>query len=161
MCFWHETMSNDLDPGKFPQRGVPRFILKDPSILPTQGLSPIFIRSPPPRFHRATSFHVTLSPLIHEVIQVVEDFLGDADTKVIAPASDHRIHLVDQCDRGRPHVLAPDAFEFPLHIFDGLRTRFDQPLIATVRAIGSRIMANVKRQKIEPFPQVTNMSLLV
>ena len=32
---WHQTMSNDLSPGKFPQRPTAHFILKDPSVLTT------------------------------------------------------------------------------------------------------------------------------
>ena len=58
-------------------------------------------------------------------------------------------------------MLAPDAFELPFDLFDGLRARFNQQLVAAARAIGRRIMADVERQKIEAFAQVTNMRLLV
>lgn len=100
-------MPDDLGPGKLPERPTPWFILKDPSILSTQGPPPIFLRPPLPRFHRVTSFHVPLSAVIHEFIQVGERLLGHPNTEVVAPASDHRIHLVDQRDRGRPDVLPP------------------------------------------------------
>ena len=85
------------------------------------------------------------------MIQVVERFLGYTNAEVVAPTSDHRVHLVDQCHRGSPHVLTPDTLELPLDLFDSVRARFDQQLIAAARAIGSRIMANVERQKIKPF----------
>jgi len=141
-------MLNNLGPSEFPKRSVALFILKDPPVLTTQSLSPILIRSPPPRFHRVAPFHVALSTLIHEMIQVVKHRLGYANTEVVAPASDHWIDLIDQRHCGRPHVLAPDALEFPLHLVDGFRARFDQQFGAAARAIGSWIMADVKRQKI-------------
>jgi hypothetical protein len=67
---WYETMPDDLGPGKLSERPVPSFILEDPSILSTQSPAPIFLRSPPPRFPRVTSFHIALSTRIHETIQV-------------------------------------------------------------------------------------------
>ena len=93
--------------------------------------------------------------------KVGEDLLGHPDAEVVAPAPDHRIHLVDQRDGGRAHMLAPEAFELPFDLLDGVRARFDQQLVATARAIGSRIMADVEPQEIEAFSQVTNMGFLV
>jgi hypothetical protein len=58
-------------------------------------------------------------------------------------------------------VLTPDTLELPLYFFDGLRARFDQQLVAAARALGRRIMADIERQKIKPFTQVTNVSFLV
>jgi hypothetical protein len=127
--------------GEFPLGAL--FILKDPPVLTTKSLPPIFLRSPPPRFPRVAPLHVALSTLIHEMIQVVKHLLGHANTEVVAPASDHWIDLIDQRHCGRTHVLAPDAFEFPLHVFDGVRARFDQQLVATARALGRRIMADI------------------
>ena len=157
----YETMPDDLGPGKLSERSLPLFILEDPSILSTQSPAPILFRSPPPRFPRVTSFHIALSPRRHETIQVVKHLLGHTTTEVVAPASDHRVHLVDQCHRGRTHVLTPDAFQLPFHVFDGVRARFDQQLVAAPRALGRRIMADIERQKIEPVVQVTDMRLLV
>jgi hypothetical protein len=158
---WYKTMPDDLGPGKRSECPVPSFILEDPSILPTPSPAPILLRSPPPRFPRVTSLHIALSTRIHETIQVVKHLLGHANAEVVAPASDQRIHLVDQCDRGRTHVLTPGAFQLPFHIFDGVRARFDEQLVAAPRAIGRRIMADVERQKIVPVAQVTNLRLLV
>jgi hypothetical protein len=57
---------------------------------------------------------------------------------VPAPASDHWIHLIDQGHSGRAHASAPESFELPLDLFDGVLARFNQQLVATARAIGGR-----------------------
>lgn len=138
-------MSNDLGPGKLPQGPVALFLLKAPSVLSAKSLPPIFCRAPPPRFPRVTSLHVALSTLIHEMIQVAKHLLGHANTEGIAPAPAHRMHLVDQGDRGRTHVLTPDAFARPLHVLDGARPRLNRQFVAAARAIGRRRMADVAR----------------
>src|SRR5215467_4991533 len=64
-----------------------------------------------------------------------------AHTEVGAPAPDERIHLVNQGHGGGPDVLAPESFEFPFDLCDGVGTWFDQQLVATAGAVGGRIMA--------------------
>jgi hypothetical protein len=44
---WHQAMPDDLGPGKFPQRPLAHFILKDPPALSTQGQASIFLCLPP------------------------------------------------------------------------------------------------------------------
>jgi hypothetical protein len=44
-----QPMSYDPCPGKFPKRGMPAFLPKDPSVLSTtDGATAIFLGSPPP-----------------------------------------------------------------------------------------------------------------
>jgi hypothetical protein len=108
-----------------------------------------------------SAFHVPLSPVIHEIVQCAESLLGHPNAKIVAPAPNHRVHLVDQGHSGSPHMLAPKPLEFSLQLVDRVCARFNQQLVATARAVGSGIMPNVKAQEIEALSQVTNMSFLV
>ena len=144
-------MSYDLRPSKFPERGITRFIHKDPPVLMTRRPAPVFVRSPPAGFHWVASLHVALGAVIHEVVQLGKDFLGHPNAEVITPTSDQGVHLVDQGYRGRAHVFAPNPFEFPLNLTDRLVARFNQQLIATARAVWGRVMPDVKSEEIEPF----------
>jgi hypothetical protein len=108
-----------------------------------------------------SAFHVPLSPVIHEIVQCGEALLGHPSAKIVAPAPDHRVHLVDQSHSGSPHMFAPKPLKFSLQLVDRVRARFNQQLVATARAVGSGIMPNVKAQEIETLSQVTNMSFLV
>jgi hypothetical protein len=101
-------------------------ILKDPSVLSADGLAPILLRSPPPRFSRVTPFHIALSAFVHETIQFGEYLLGHPGAEVVAPAPDHRVHRVDQGYGGRAHMGAPETFELPLNLLDRGLARFDQ-----------------------------------
>ena len=110
-------MADDFGPGEFPERPVPLLIMKDPAVLSTADLAPILLGSPPARFSRVTPLHVALSASIHEAVQGREYLLGHSDAEIVTPASDHRIHLVDQRYCGRAHVLAPDTFNSILKFF--------------------------------------------
>ena len=154
-------MPNNFRPGELPKRCMPNFILKDPLVLTTNRSPPVLLRSPPSRLFGMSAFHVPLSPVIHEIVQGGESLLGHPSAKIVAPAPNHRVHLVDQGHRGSPHMFAPKPLEFSLQLVNGFRARFNQQLVATARAIGSGIMPNVKAQEIEALSQVTNMSFLV
>src|SRR5262245_23747013 len=119
-------MPDDLCPGKLPEGPMALLILKDPSVLSTDGLAPILLRSPPTRCSRVTPFHIALSAVVPETIHFGEDLLGHPGAEVVAPAPDHRIHRVDQGHGGRAHMGVPEAFERPLNLLDRGRARFDQ-----------------------------------
>ena len=103
------------------------FILKDPAILPgSPGPAPVLLGSPPARFARMASLHIALSASVHEVVQVGEDFGRHTDAEVLTPASDQRVHGVDQGHRGRAHVRAPESFELPSDLLNGALARLDQ-----------------------------------
>ena len=104
-------------------------IHEDPSVLASECPTPIFLGSPSARFHRVASFHVPLCTAIHESVQLREDFLGHADTEVVAPAADDRIELVDQGDCGRAHMFAPNPFELPSQLLNRTATRLDQQFV--------------------------------
>jgi len=91
-----EPMAHDLRPSKFSKCRLALFVLKDPAVLATEGLSPILLRSPCDRFSRVALSHRALGALVHETIQGGEHLLGHADTEIVAPAADHRVHRVDQ-----------------------------------------------------------------
>ena len=79
-------------PGDLSQGGMALFILKDLACLPgSTGPAPILLSSPPARFGRMAPLHVALSALVHEVVQVGEDFGRHTDAEVLTPASDQRI----------------------------------------------------------------------
>lgn len=84
-----------------------------------------------------STFHIALSAIIHEAVEFGERLFGYPRTKVVAPAPDHWVHLTDQGGSGGPHMLAPEPFELPLQLVDGVCARFDQQLVTTARAIGS------------------------
>jgi hypothetical protein len=91
-----------------------------------------------------SAFHVPLSAIIHETVDFGEGLLGHPSAKVVAPAPDHRVHLVDQGHCGCPHMLAPEPFELPLQLLNRVRARFDQQLVAAARAVRSWIMPDVE-----------------
>jgi hypothetical protein len=58
-------------------------------------------------------------------------------------------------------MLAPEPFELPLQLVDGVRARFDQQLVATARAVRGWIMPDGEAQEMEAVSQVTNLSFVV
>jgi hypothetical protein len=126
------------------QGGMALLLLKDPASLPgSTGPAPLLLSSPPARFGRRAPLHVTLSALVHEVVQVGEDCGRHTDAEGLTPASDQRIQCLDQGHRGRAHVLPPEGFELPSYPLNRVFARLDQQLIATARAGGRGIMPNV------------------
>ncbi len=108
------------------------------------------------RFLGMASPRIAFSAVVHEVVNVVEGLLGNRDTKVLAPASNHGVHFLDERRRGRTHVSMPNPFEFLPHLVDRFRTRLDQQFIATVRAVRRRVLSNVEAQEIEAFGKMAN-----
>lgn len=140
-----QPMAYNPCPGDLPQGGMAVFILKDPATLPgSTGPAPILLGSPPARFGWMAPLHVALSALVHEGVQIGEDFEHHTDAEVLTPASDQRIQCVDQGHRGRAHVLPPESIELPSYLLDRVLARLDQQLIATARAVGRGIMPNVQ-----------------
>ena len=154
-------MAHNFRPGEFPQRRMPNLILKDPLVLTTNRPPPVPLRSPPSRLCGVSAFHVPLSPVIHEIVQCGEGLLGHPRAKVVTPAPDHRVHLVDQSHRGGPHMFAPEPLEFSLQLVRGVRARFNQQLVAITRAVGSWRMPHGEAQKREALSQVTHMGFLI
>src|SRR5262245_724876 len=124
----HESMADDFGPGEFPQGPMPFLILKHPAVLTATRPAPILLGSPPAGFSRVPPVHVALSASIHEAVQGREYLLGHPDTEVGAPAPDERIHLINQGDGGGAHMLAPEPFQLPFDLLDGVGTGFDQQL---------------------------------
>ena len=126
-------MSNDLVPGELPERSVPFFILKDPAVLSTEGANP---GTPP--FATSPIFlgDVVSCSVEHVVymnsIEVVKDLLGYAHTEVVAPASDHRIHRVDQ--RGGCRFSRPTTLQTQKHASQSKRVKVQ----STTRSVLSR-----------------------
>ena len=108
------------------------------------------------RFLGMASFGIPFGAIIHKVVEIVEGLLGYTDTKILAPASNYRVHLLDERHGGRPQVFTPDPFEFLPYLVDRLRTRFDQQLVTTARAVRRRVLSNVEAQEIEAFGKMTN-----
>jgi hypothetical protein len=155
---WDQPMTDHPCPGDLSQGGMALFILKDPACLPgSTGPAPILLSAPPARFGRMAPLHVALSALVHEVVQVGEDFGRHTDAEVLTPASDQRIEGVDQGHRGRAHVLSPEGFELPSYRLNRVLARLDQPLVATARAVGRGIMPNVQPSEIDAFDEVANV----
>ena len=154
-------MPNDFRPGEFPKRDMPNLILKEPLVLTSDNSPPVLLGSPPSRLLGVSAFHVALCTVIHEIVQCGESLLGHPSAKVVAPAPDQRVHLVDQSHSRSPYMFAPEPFQFPFQFGDGVRARFNQQLVAAARAVGSGIMPNVEAQEIEALSQVTNMGFLI
>src|SRR5438132_13935504 len=124
-------MPYNLRPSEFPEGGMTPFVHKDPAVLPgTNGVPPILRGSPPAGFPWVAAFHGALRAIIHEVVEVCEDLRRHPRTEVVTPASDHRIHRVDQRHRGGAHVATPESFQFPFDLRDRACARCDQELIA-------------------------------
>src|SRR5262249_8954028 len=124
-----QPMADDLGPGKLPEGPMSLFILKHPAVLSTTDVAPLLLGPPPAGFSRVTPLHVAPGACIHEAIQGREHFLGHPDTEIVAPASDYWIHLINQCHGGGPDVLAPEPFELPFNLRNGVGTWFDQQLV--------------------------------
>ena len=58
-------------------------------------------------------------------------------------------------------MLAPESFEFPFALCDGVVARFDQQLVATAGAGGCGRRADVKSQAVKACAEVTNVGFLV
>jgi len=153
-------MPHALGPGEFPECGLTFFIHKDPLVLTSPGSAPVLVRSPPTGFPGMASLHVPLGAVVHETVQPRKDLLGHAGTEVIAPASDHRVHGVDQGHGGGPHLSAPNPFEFPSDLLDGVLTGFDQQLVAAFRALRGQVMPDIESQEIEAFEEMTDAGLI-
>jgi hypothetical protein len=153
-----QPMAHDPRPGEFPEGGMRLGILKDPAVPPgSHGPAPILLSSPPAGFARVASRHVALSAGEHEGVQIAEHPGGHPGAEVLAPASDQRVHGVDQRDRGRAHVLPPERFELPSDLLDGALARLDQQLVAAARALRRRIMPDVKPQELEALGEMANV----
>ena len=91
-----QPMADDLGPGELPEGPMPLLILKHLAVLSTTDVAPILLGPPPAGFSRVTPLHVALGACIHKAIQGREHFLGYPDAKIVAPASDYWIHLINQ-----------------------------------------------------------------
>ena len=153
-----EPMAHRPCPSEFPEGGMALVILKDPAVPSgSPGLAPVLLGSPPARLTRVASLHVALSASVHEGIQVGEDPGRHPDAEVLAPASDQRVHGVNQRPGGRAHMLSPEGFELPSERLDGALARLDQQLVAAARALRRRIMPDVKPQEIEALGEMANV----
>src|SRR5262249_43775969 len=127
----HESMADDCGPGDLSEGPMSLLILKHPAALAPVDAAPMLLGSRPAGFSRVPPLHVALSASIHEAVQGREHLLGHPGTEVGAPAPDERIHFVNQGHGGGPDVLAPEPFQLPFKLRDGVATWFDQQLVST------------------------------
>jgi hypothetical protein len=127
----HESMADDGGPGAFPEGPMPFLILQHPAVLTTAEPAPILLGAPPARFSRVPPLHGALSASIQEAVQGRAYLLGHSDAAIVTPASEDGIHLVTQRHGGGAPVLAPEPFELPLDLPDGVGPWVDQQLVAT------------------------------
>jgi hypothetical protein len=159
--FGDEPMLHHPCPGECPERGMALLIHKAPTVPSgSPGLAPVLLGSPPARFVRVASRHVPLSASVHEGVQIAEHPGSHAGAEGLAPASDQRVHHVDQRHGGRAHMLSPEGFERPSDLLDGAPARLDQQLVAAARALGRWIMPDVEPQEIEALRAAANVGYL-
>lgn len=158
----HHPMSHDSRPGEFSECAAGFFIHEHPSVLTVfMGLAPIFRGSPSTRLRGMSAFHVAFCALIHEVIQVSKDFLGHAGSKVLAPSPNHRVERLDEPSGRRSHLLAPDPFQSPFELINGVLARFDQQFVTVARAVRGGVVADVKAEQVKSFGEMAQAGLVL